>query len=453
MKRIFVAVFMLMLILMALSCCKESGFVPLEPANLGKMLTLVYEYGSFNGGQCDFSITREKDDSGKESIHFLAKGSNGVEMDADYEIEQNVLDEIAKIIVDYGIFEWHGFSGRNNDILDGYGFRLAADFENGSLTANGYMKKPKGYDEGHKALSEYLTALAYSQAAELNEPFSQISLFAYIDASIEGDSTPCADFAENFKSNFPVSVSVLYQNVGGGQPYTVTDEKMIRDVFEALKNIEVVEENGMAHTDDYLTYYFTMADNSSIQFTFQSGCYIGRRDNLLSLTGFGALSAALDYPPDWEPPEVIRPLYVNERLGFEIELFENWEACETEGGAVEIIGPRDSSKETTTNLIIERIEGCTAEQLADKAKKESLFGSVTKSKDKVWISTIGGNGVTLEFEKPGPDGLTLWTNAQFANDNKGNCYLIYYTTIHKDDGRSTWFGGNANSIIYTFRLL
>ena len=136
-----------------------------------------------------------------------------------------------------------------------------------------------------------------------SNPGYPLPLFTFIDGGLENGKTPCADFAQSFDANFPVSVSVLYQNVGGGEPYAVTDEATIRAVFDALQNIEVTGENGWAHTDDYLTYSFGMKDGSSMKFTFQSGCFNGRGERLFSLRGFDALAAALSYPPDWEPPE------------------------------------------------------------------------------------------------------------------------------------------------------
>ena len=288
-----------------------------------------------------------------------------------------------------------------------------------------------------------------------NNPSYPLPLFAFIDG-IRGDgSTPCADFEESFESNFPVSVSVLYQSIGGGEPYTVTDEATIRAVFYALPNMEVSGENGWARTDDYLTYYFTMKDDRSMRFLFQGNSYNskGGFGELFSLNGFDALVAALAYP---EPPEEICPLYTNERLGFEIELYEGWKARETQTGTVEILPPEGEAEETTTNLVIEFIAGRTAEQAAAEAKDQSRFGTVMKTKDGVRSGQIGGNGVTLEFEKHGADNATvLWTNAQFANDGAGNCYLMYYTTIHKAGitGRITWFDTFASNILHSFRPL
>jgi hypothetical protein len=198
-----------------------------------------------------------------------------------------------------------------------------------------------------------------------------------------------------------------------------------------------------------------MADGSSMQFAFQSDCYIGRNESLVSLEGFGALTAALDYPPGWTPLPESRPLYANERLGFEMELFENWETQETDADAVEIIPPGKLQEETTTNLIIERIEGRTAVETAAETKAQSRFGTMIEKEYNYLYIDSTNDGIKLDWETPGDNGIVLWTNAQFVNDGDGNCYLIYYTTKHdaRYDSRLTWFGTYAESIAFTFRLL
>jgi hypothetical protein len=131
-----------------------------------------------------------------------------------------------------------------------------------------------------------------------------------------------------------------------------------------------------------------------------------------------------------------------------------WEARETENGTVEIIPPGKLASETTTNLVIARIEGRTAERAAAEANERSRFGTVTKNRDGVRSRQIFGDGVTLEFEKPGDGGTILWTNAQFANDGASNRYLMYLTTIHdaRYNSSLSWFGTYADAILFTFRL-
>jgi hypothetical protein len=122
------------------------------------------------------------------------------------------------------------------------------------------------------------------------KPIARVSLFEYI-----GDDA--AAFAERFEEDFPVSVSVRHDTIASGYPYEVKDEETIRAVFEALKNMVVISDNGSAHTDDYLIYRFTTADGDQYSFEFQQGCYLGDGGGrLLGVEGFGALEAALSVP-------------------------------------------------------------------------------------------------------------------------------------------------------------
>ncbi|MDR0840367.1 MAG: hypothetical protein LBN26_03145 [Christensenellaceae bacterium] len=158
---------------LALAGC--GGKARLDPKNPGRMLSFAYEYGSFNGGQYEYSITREMDALGGEHLYFSAKGSNGVDLRAAAEIEQPVLEELASIFAAHNIYAWDGFNKRNDNILDGYGFSLSADFEGGSLAASGYEKEPRGYGAGHAALAGYLETLARGMKAPALEDIEKLS--------------------------------------------------------------------------------------------------------------------------------------------------------------------------------------------------------------------------------------------------------------------------------------
>jgi len=105
-------------------------------------------------------------------------------------------------------------------------------------------------------------------------------------------------FAEHFDEDFPMSVAVRYDGESSGTPFTVTDPEIIRAVFEALRNIIVVGEwPASGHTDDYLSYYFEMADGRSIYgFEFQDGMLLDARMGLHEIVGFDALQSVLSDP-------------------------------------------------------------------------------------------------------------------------------------------------------------
>jgi hypothetical protein len=130
---------------------------------------------------------------------------------------------------------------------------------------------------------------ADSEAGTTTKRVARLPLFEYI-----GEDAMA--FAEHFEDDFPVSVTVRYETVAGGEPYETESRETIRAVFEALRNMTVVSDNGSGHTDDYLTYTFAMIDGRRHVFTFQTGCYLGDRGHLLGVEGFGALQAALSAP-------------------------------------------------------------------------------------------------------------------------------------------------------------
>ena len=105
-------------------------------------------------------------------------------------------------------------------------------------------------------------------------------------------------FTENFEKDFPVSVSVRHDGEASGIPVTVMDSGTIRAVFEALIKINVLgkkPESGT--TDNYLHYYFEMADGNVIYgFVFQNGMLLDSRLGLHEIAGFEALQQALPDP-------------------------------------------------------------------------------------------------------------------------------------------------------------
>ena len=139
----------------------KTSTVPPNPENMGSLLAFEYNYGSYTGGEWEFKIINQTTDIASSPQYlFTARGYNGVDMDAKGFVEAGVIDDLAKLIYENGIISWNGFNERNSDILDGYGFKLIAQFDSGTLIASGYETYPDDYRRGHAALAEYLNALA-----------------------------------------------------------------------------------------------------------------------------------------------------------------------------------------------------------------------------------------------------------------------------------------------------
>ena len=129
-------------------------YVPL-PADTGKLIAFSYHFGSFNGGYWNYSIFEQNG-----NYFFEGTGHNSVSLDVRGEVYEQTLVEISELIEENEIKKWHGFSGVNKNVYDGYGYKLEAVFENETLHASGYMLYPPGYETGHQALADYLGELA-----------------------------------------------------------------------------------------------------------------------------------------------------------------------------------------------------------------------------------------------------------------------------------------------------
>lgn len=120
----------------------------------GNIVEFHYNYGSYNSGYYYYSITKEND-----KFIFSAEGYNNVNLNINKEIDKSNLKRLAKIINANNINKWNGFNESNDDILDGNHFYLKVEYDDGkTIEASGYMKYPKNYDKGDKALKEFLNS-------------------------------------------------------------------------------------------------------------------------------------------------------------------------------------------------------------------------------------------------------------------------------------------------------
>lgn len=138
-----------------------------ELTESGKLISFNYLYGTFRYRPFEFTIERVIADDGVERIYFTAEGYDNGLISVNEEIEEAVLDDIVAIMKDENIFAWDGFDQSNTEVRDGFSFSLRAKFENRTVRANGYMKAPDNFKEGHQRLSEYLLSLAKNYTIDL----------------------------------------------------------------------------------------------------------------------------------------------------------------------------------------------------------------------------------------------------------------------------------------------
>ncbi|MDL2238436.1 hypothetical protein LJC56_11540 [Christensenellaceae bacterium OttesenSCG-928-K19] len=256
-------------------------------------------------------------------------------------------------------------------------------------------------------------------------------------------------FAENFEDNVPVSISVLYQTEAGGEPYTVTDEETIRSVFEALQSMMVLGEAGSGHTDDYLNYYFEMADGTIIGgFEFQGGMYLDSRMGLHEVTGFAQLQATLSYPYTGTTEENL--YYENDTLGFSLTLPPGWQPNDTGhdeiGGTIEFIP--DSSLYGTSDsfLSVTFLSGVSLEDAIEKSDGFVDGGTILQEGE----AQIGGaQAYGVVYGETTQDGTAYSTCLYMVDDGGDNCYYLYYT-VANDLAALDSFAVDVEGIIVTF---
>ena len=148
MKKIFIFGLLVISVFLITGCNKSNEIK-------SDIVSFKYYYGSGEGSIYEYTLSLKED-----KVVFTAKGYNDVNLNIEKEIDKSYLKELANIINENKIYEWNGFNKHNKDVLDGYGFYLEVNYENGEvIKANGYMEYPKNYDKSDKVLTAFLESI------------------------------------------------------------------------------------------------------------------------------------------------------------------------------------------------------------------------------------------------------------------------------------------------------
>lgn len=75
---------------------------------------------------------------------------------ADVPLEDEEVRRLERLIADFGLWDWNGFSVSNPDVLDGESFSLSASFADGrEIKAWGSNSFPAGYFDAAQAIEEF----------------------------------------------------------------------------------------------------------------------------------------------------------------------------------------------------------------------------------------------------------------------------------------------------------
>ncbi len=126
---------------LALSGC--AGFGP-QITDI-KSFRFSYQVGNYMNGSVAYELKQEAD--GSYTAHV--KPNQVADEDAKvYKVGKDFADELAAFLREKKVSRWNGFQKSDRRVLDGNGFSFSLwTTEDKNISASGYMRWPRGYDE------------------------------------------------------------------------------------------------------------------------------------------------------------------------------------------------------------------------------------------------------------------------------------------------------------------
>lgn len=142
-KRSFVIPACAALCLALSGCAGISGFGP-QITDI-KSFRFSYQVGNYMNGSVAYELKQEEDGSYTATV----KPNQVAEADAKkYKVGKDFADELAAFLREKKVNRWNGFQKSDRHVLDGNGFSFSLwTTEDKNISASGYMRWPRGYDE------------------------------------------------------------------------------------------------------------------------------------------------------------------------------------------------------------------------------------------------------------------------------------------------------------------
>ncbi len=143
MKRILSMVLVTMMCVLAANV----GFAAEGPA----IVDFSYEQGEYPDAMYSFAVYQDEG-----VTWFSAMSGDGVELNINTRVDDAVFEEIAALVEQYKLQDWHGFSEIGEEEAPGHRFSLSVLFdEEGEIFAEGQKKYPANYEEANKAIMKF----------------------------------------------------------------------------------------------------------------------------------------------------------------------------------------------------------------------------------------------------------------------------------------------------------
>lgn len=171
------------------------------------------------------------------------------------EVAAGKLDELSRIIDQYGIWNWYGDYEPDDMVTDGYGYFLAAQYAEDYLYSNGYMEYPDGYQKGHEAIAAFFenmreeqsVLMAQQEKPEMIEGVAGIITLTFAWGNYLEDASWQEYHIELEDEGLELSYGRMEEPIIDGVPLSKTQEQEIIDIY---KKHGVFAWNGFEEKDD-----------------------------------------------------------------------------------------------------------------------------------------------------------------------------------------------------------
>ena len=270
-----------LIFMLSLSACSDDDVdaVMIAPIEWGEMIQFSMSSGSFGEGSLSYSIIMREGE-----YLFSASGWNGLELDVERQpIPFEELDALRRFLEESGIEAWNGFEEHAEDVLDGFGFSISFEMENGSsFQAIGSNRSPAGFDAIYPALSFHLADIAFRYRTE-QEWGNLVYMRYHISHGTHGDRYTFEIYVDH---NDQVRINSRISGYRWRGANGLFDYSVMEDMREIVRNYGMDEWYGDVRFDPRNNRFI------SVEMRFDNDASFSIRGNL-SPSGFDEANEAI----------------------------------------------------------------------------------------------------------------------------------------------------------------
>lgn len=196
-------------------------------------------------------------------------------VDTSFEVDEGALEEFEKLVNEYQLWKWDGFNEYAKDILDGAGFSMSFETEDGKrISAHGSNSFPKNYSQvGPRISSAFNKVVVESGKVYPRTVVREGLTEVYVNYSKSSENKLFSVNVQQNASSLGLSITVYgYEDKLGHKTYTyrgACGSFPFEEVQEVVKKYDLLSLNGWNVSD-----YEPNKDYFCINLGYESGEYI-----------------------------------------------------------------------------------------------------------------------------------------------------------------------------------